>query len=845
MRKKRGVPKNSMTMLFWHPADAWTLIPVQRSDICIVGGGASGIALLAQLIKRAGRTGGVRSIAVIEKGPVVGPGLAYSTTYDCNVLNMRASTMSLYPDDPGHFCRWMRSQCTALSAAHPLFNSDDPYPPRSVYGAYLIAMAGELQAAARAVGVEARFIRGDVTDIVEKDGSMLMTLADGHTHRAGKVALTLGNFPSSLHGSLIGTRGYFHSPWPDVRLMRDIPRDADVIIIGTRLSGIDAALMLAENGHSGSLTLVSRSGVLPAVQGIRLPYTRRWKMEELARDLEACPNDAFRRIVNFLKEEITLYCGSAGLSRAQQTVPPLRALREDLEAARSGQVSWQSVLVATAGCIERFWNCCDPETRTLFLERHLSRWFACRHAIPIKNAERILRLMESGQLRVLSGLHSIRHDPDAGIFSVTRQQGNTLRSRILINATGEEYDTARIRSPLLGRLLAGGMLAAHPQGGVHVDFRTCEAIGPAPRSPGTLFVIGSLTRGVHFYTNAIDRNVAHAARVSDAMLPLPPAAPARARRRALRIAFFVGSDIMSHLMASALVPELLMAGHRPIIFATADSLPASPRPPPLRELAFFERQLLQRHVAPLIDSMPPDAGAPHRTIGQMHATFGIDVRAIRSVNDPAFLAELDALSVDVGISLRCYQKFGRDIIRHFQAGGRMLLNLHPGILPHYRGVMTTIRAMANGERNFGYTLHHISEEYDAGAVADIRTRPLDCAMPMLGYMATVYPVGVGMILDAMQCVASGEELPSLAQGDGTYYSFPTERDLAGYARKGIRLVDPDAACEFLACQFAVPGSTAHALVQKRICDATREWYGAPFAPALSRPLLPTHSLSVL
>mmetsp|Transcript_664 Transcript_664/g.371 ORF Transcript_664/g.371 Transcript_664/m.371 type:complete len:80 (-) Transcript_664:808-1047(-) len=45
---------------------------------------------------------------------------------------------------------------------------------------------------------------------------------------------------------------------------RDIKSEQAVLIVGTYLSGIDAAALLLEKGHKGKVVLASRYGLLPS-----------------------------------------------------------------------------------------------------------------------------------------------------------------------------------------------------------------------------------------------------------------------------------------------------------------------------------------------------------------------------------------------------------------------------------------------------------------------------------------------------------------------------------------------------------------------------------------------------
>lgn len=54
-----------------------------------------------------------------------------------------------------------------------------------------------------------------------------------------------------------------------------------------------------------------------------------------------------------------------------------------------------------------------------------------------------------------------------------------------------------------------------------------------------------------------------------------------------------------------------------------------------------------------------------------------------------------------------------EFVRHFR--GR-LLNIHPALLPKYRGLHTHRRALAAGEHEHGCSVHFVTEELDGGPV---------------------------------------------------------------------------------------------------------------------------------
>ena len=92
-----------------------------------------------------------------------------------------------------------------------------------------------------------------------------------------------------------------------------------------------------------------------------------------------------------------------------------------------------------------------------------------------------------------------------------------------------------------------------------------------------------------------------------------------------------------------------------------------------------------------------------------HRPFGKDRQA--------FEAELNALLHDAGTELICLAGFMRILTPGFMDGwaGRML-NIHPSLLPKYKGLNTHARAIAAGDQEAGCTVHEATAELDGGPI---------------------------------------------------------------------------------------------------------------------------------
>ncbi|WP_367929896.1 FAD/NAD(P)-binding protein [Aquamicrobium sp.] len=111
--------------------------------IVIIGGGASGVLLAAQLLKAENPA---LRVVIVEKTGVFGRGLAYSTTLEEHLLNVGAHNMSAFPDEPDHFRRWLGTRGIAVAPDSLHFAS------RRLYGDYLGEIAAGLAARGRRRG---------------------------------------------------------------------------------------------------------------------------------------------------------------------------------------------------------------------------------------------------------------------------------------------------------------------------------------------------------------------------------------------------------------------------------------------------------------------------------------------------------------------------------------------------------------------------------------------------------------------------------------------------------------------------------------------------------------------
>ena len=434
-----------------------------KFSVVSVGGGFSGTMLAVQLLRRVPSL----SVAVIDKGAVPGRGVAYSTPYNCHLLNVPAGNMSALPEDPDHFLNWARAnyECPVQATS---------FLPRRFYGQYLGSLLEE--ATEHSVGGNFRWIEGEVCSLESKrDGSNItVRLKDGSRLTTQSLVLAAGNFsPPKLNvfGLSEQSERYSPSAW-SAGALQDIPRDGSVLLIGSGLTSIDVAVALESEGFAGHIHILSRHGLMPQPHRPSGQWSQYWN--------ERSPRT------------------TRGL---------LRLVREQVRFASAVGCDWRPVIDGLRPVTQRIWQSLPLDERKRFLRHVRSYWEIHRHRIASEIDDTISKLFQNGLATLHAGrVTSYRECNDHAEISLRDRK--TGAQRILhvdrvINCTGPETDCRRIEDPLIKSFLAQGL--AKPDClslGLDVDSNGAliDSNGTASRS---LYAVGPVRKGCLWETIAV------------------------------------------------------------------------------------------------------------------------------------------------------------------------------------------------------------------------------------------------------------------------------------------------------------------------------------------------------
>lgn len=393
--------------------------------IAVIGAGFTGSVLVAHLLREA--TSPI-DVTLIEQSGDLGKGLAYSTPNSTHLLNVRASNMSAFPADPGHFLSWL----WANDGENVIPPSGHGFVSRGRYGDYIRAVLDTARQEAPA-HVDFRVIHGGVTDLVESPDGVSIQIDGGDLLAVDQAVLCIGHFPPSIPAAVgeeaLASGAVIADPW-DLSAVAAIPRDGHVMIIGTGLTMVDTVLTLLDQGHQGAITATSRRGLLPLVHVETRPFK------------------------SFLSADV-----SPG-----SVLDVMIALRADVRRAREEGLDWRSAFDALRSHHHRIWRNLPLDERRRFLRHARPYWEVHRHRMAPQVASRIEAALASGQLRIRPGrLETVVPQPDGSGLSVCLRprEGEAVVGfdvDAVINACGPECDLRRVRHPLVRQLLDRGLV---------------------------------------------------------------------------------------------------------------------------------------------------------------------------------------------------------------------------------------------------------------------------------------------------------------------------------------------------------------------------------------------------
>ena len=139
------------------------------------------------------------------------------------------------------------------------------------------------------------------------------------------------------------------------------------------------------------------------------------------------------------------------------------------------------------------------------------------------------------------------------------------------------------------------------------------------------------------------------------------------------------------------------------------------------------------------------------------------------VNNPEILKQLSEMAPDIFVLVSFGQMIPQKLCDIAPYG---CINMHPSLLPRYRGSGPTRGPILNGDKTGGISIMQISPQMDAGDILLQEEMPLDPKETLKSYEEKTAKRGAQLILKAIESIE-----------DGTVTYTPQDHEKATYLRK--------------------------------------------------------------
>jgi uncharacterized NAD(P)/FAD-binding protein YdhS/predicted metal-dependent enzyme (double-stranded beta helix superfamily) len=442
--------------------------------IAVVGGGFSGSACAAQILKQANAAGRHVKVLLIERQGCVGEGLAYSTRELCHLLNVPAARMSAWPDEPEDFLNWAKKRDPEVKGSDFL--------PRRWYGEYVRERLAET--ARCCVGVaEFSVLFDEVRRLARHpQGGWMLNFAGNSATHVDTVIMAIGHRPPQdpIGRLWSGPRSRFLSdPWRQFATNPVKPNE-NAVVIGSGLTAIDAVLSLSQEPRSGVITLISRRGLVPQSHSVE-PVT---------------PLD--------LKPLVTQLVSGDKKLTTRKLLHELRRLAKETMASGG---NWRAVVDGVRPHTATLWQALSNRERLRFLGRLRPYWEIFRHRMAPNIARTFDDLVKTGRVRVIAGSIASAQADDEMVRLYVRERGDDrlmeLRADWVVNCTGPTASNSADANPAIGSLLVHGWIARDELSLGLLTTPDGNAIDAQGEATTDLFVIGTLRKPATWESTAV------------------------------------------------------------------------------------------------------------------------------------------------------------------------------------------------------------------------------------------------------------------------------------------------------------------------------------------------------
>lgn len=176
-------------------------------------------------------------------------------------------------------------------------------------------------------------------------------------------------------------------------------------------------------------------------------------------------------------------------------------------------------------------------------------------------------------------------------------------------------------------------------------------------------------------------------------------------------------------------------------------------------------QLLRRKITPkLVIGNTDDNGKDiwHQSLVKTAESNKLETIKGKKVTDREVIKKIKGIGPEIIFCIGGTQIIPKEVLENSGLG---CLNIHPALLPKYRGRYSTAHAIFNGEKYMGVTMHWMNEGIDSGPIIMQEKMEIDENDTAKSLYDKFTALGEKMFVKFLDMWLSGKKIPSIQQDE--------------------------------------------------------------------------------
>lgn len=178
------------------------------------------------------------------------------------------------------------------------------------------------------------------------------------------------------------------------------------------------------------------------------------------------------------------------------------------------------------------------------------------------------------------------------------------------------------------------------------------------------------------------------------------------------------------------------------------------------------QSLLENHHRVSFVVCPLSNSNNHRKIESIAEANNIEIARENNINSDSIKNKMERINPDLLISVHLRKILSKSIFSVPKLGA---INVHPSLLPKYRGLSPQHQAIMHGDSESGVTVHFIEEGVDAGDIIIQKTIQIDIGDYISDFLLKMLTVYKSIVVEAICLLSRRDFIPVRQNNSGASY----------------------------------------------------------------------------